>query len=502
MKKLRLQSAMLEVTANGIVITDRDGVIQWVNPSFTALTGYSADEAIGKNPRMLKSGVQDKNAYDDLWKTILSGKIWHGEIINRRKDGSLYPEEMTITPVMNETGQVTNFIAIKQDITKRKEAERILSESEMKYRTLFESSRDAIMTVFPPDWKFTSGNPATVSMFGASNEAEFTSLGPWDVSPEYQPDGQLSSVKAAKMIQTAMNKGSHFFEWTHKKINGPDFPATVLLTRIILAGSTGLQATVRDISELEQAEVENKKITQQLMQSEKMAAMGQLASGVAHEINNPLGVILGFAQGMKNRVKENDAFFLPVQSIEREAKRCRELVRELLAFARLDKLESKVCDLNGVIKDALSIVETQTKVRGVELVQNFSAEIPCLSVNSNQIQQVIINLCNNAIDAMDNGGTLTVTTRTPPSDNGDRFVEISVADTGVGIPQKRLSRIFEPFYTTKEVGKGTGLGLSLVYEIVNRHGGMIDVHSELGKGTDFVVMIPVMRSTEKDGSHA
>ena len=199
--------------------------------------------------------------------------------------------------------------------------------------------------------------------------------------------------------------------------------------------------------------MENKKITQQLMQSEKMAAMGQLASGVAHEINNPLGVILGFAQGMKNRVKENDAFFLPVQSIEREAKRCRELVRELLAFARLDKLESKVCDLNGVIKDALSIVETQTKVRGVELVQNFSAEIPCLSVNSNQIQQVIINLCNNAIDAMDNGGTLTVTTRTPPSDNGDRFVEISVADTGVGIPQKRLSRIFEPFYTPRKWAK-------------------------------------------------
>ncbi len=134
------------------------------------------------------------------------------------------------------------------------QAEAALIESEAKYKTLYESARDALMTLFPPDWKFTSGNPATVGLFGAKDEADFASRAPWEVSPEYQPDGELSSVKAKRMIGMAMEKGSHFFEWTHKKIGGPDFPATVLLTRTALGGKTGLQATVRDVSAQKRAE--------------------------------------------------------------------------------------------------------------------------------------------------------------------------------------------------------------------------------------------------------
>ncbi len=149
---------------------------------------------------------------------------------------------------------VANSVSLVLEATDRRKAELALRENEEKYRSLFESSRDAIMILSPPEWKFTACNPATVALFGARDETHFTTLGPWDVSPSIQPDGEPSVSKAPKMILQAMQEGSHFFEWTHKKIDGPDFSATVLLTRITLRGQTGLQATIRDVSEQKQAE--------------------------------------------------------------------------------------------------------------------------------------------------------------------------------------------------------------------------------------------------------
>ena len=145
-------------------------------------------------------------------------------------------------------------VGLFTDVTDRKRAEQMLRDSESRHRTLFESSSDAVMTLAPPSWKFTSCNPTTLRMFGAKDEAEFTSLGPWQLSPEVQPDGRPSAEKAKEMIETAMREGSHLFEWTHKRLNGEDFLATVLLTRMELAGQTLLQATVRDITAQKRAE--------------------------------------------------------------------------------------------------------------------------------------------------------------------------------------------------------------------------------------------------------
>jgi len=253
---------------------------------------------------------------------------------------------------------------------------------------------------------------------------------------------------------------------------------------------------------------ELKESQEKLVQTSKMAAVGQLAGGVAHEINNPMGVILGFAQLVAKDLKEDDPLYMPLKSIEREAMRCKKLVGDLLTFSRVGKTDKEEIDINELIENTLTLIGAQARVKAVEIVKEYDENLPRIMVNKNQIQQVIVNLCNNAIDAMPEGGKITIKTalKIPDVDvaaerssanNGtdkpesQKFIEITVSDTGTGMPEEVKKRIFEPFFTTKEVGKGTGLGLSLVYEIIQKHKGTIEVESEFGKGTTFKIELPV-----------
>ncbi|HAH31446.1 MAG TPA: hypothetical protein DCL44_03925 [Elusimicrobia bacterium] len=234
---------------------------------------------------------------------------------------------------------------------------------------------------------------------------------------------------------------------------------------------------------------ERKRFEAALMQSEKMSAVGQLAAGIAHEINNPLGIILGFAQSVVKRIKEGDPLTLPLKTIEREAVRCKDLVQSLLVFSRSSQNEKlEELDLNAAMEGAMALILSQTRTRNVELIRELRSGLPRINANQIHIQQVLINLANNAIDAMPEGGTLTISTSLSARQPG--HVEIRIRDTGTGIPKEIQKKIFDPFFTTKEVGKGTGLGLSLVYEIVSKHGGTVELESEEGKGTEFTVFLP------------
>jgi diguanylate cyclase (GGDEF)-like protein/PAS domain S-box-containing protein len=252
--QVRLYAKVFEHSREGITITDGKALIISVNQAFSKLTGYSEEEVKGQNPRILASGRHDDTFYKELWDEVNSTGHWQGEIWNKRKDGTVYAEWLSISRILDASGNVTNYIGIFGDITERKAAQDAIKEAENKYRTLFEGSQDALMTIDTETGLFGSGNPAALKLFGLSTQEELVKLNPADLSPLYQPDGQNSMTKSREMLDIAFNKGSHYFEWMHKRLDGYEFPTTVLLTNMEILGNKVVQATVRDITEQKKSE--------------------------------------------------------------------------------------------------------------------------------------------------------------------------------------------------------------------------------------------------------
>jgi signal transduction histidine kinase len=229
----------------------------------------------------------------------------------------------------------------------------------------------------------------------------------------------------------------------------------------------------------------------QLVQSEKLASIGQLAAGVAHEINNPLGVILGFSQVIMKRLPEDDPLRKPLSSIEREGLRCKKIIQGLLDFSRRSPQTLQPVNLNDVVEAACALSEYQISLDNINTIKGYAPNLPKILADANQLQQVFTNLVINAYHAMPQGGTLRIVTR-----GASDKVQTIISDTGVGIPPENLKSIFDPFFTTKEVGKGTGLGLSISHGIIKSHGGDIKVDSQMGVGTTFIVTLPTIQEDD------
>jgi two-component system NtrC family sensor kinase len=276
----------------------------------------------------------------------------------------------------------------------------------------------------------------------------------------------------------------------------------VAATRKVAAGDLHYTIGVRKRDEIGMLARSFNEMTQklsdaqrQVYQSQKLAAVGQLAAGVAHEINNPLTGVLSYSSFLLKRAADKPEFKEDLEVIVRETQRCRGIVKGLLDFARPSPPEKHPTDINEIVERAIRIVQTQLAAHRVEVQKTLRPDLPTVQADANQIQQIIVNLLLNADDAMGEGGG-TVTLATALKTDGDapltgaREIEISVSDTGCGIPPANLERIFEPFFSTKG-RKGTGLGLAVAWGIVEKHNGRIEVESEVGKGTTFRVLLPV-----------
>jgi len=354
-----------------VIMTDKNGIIEYVNPKFEQITGFSASETIGKNPRILKSGSMPVEVYRDLWHTILSGKTWRGELHNKKKSGELYWEYATISPMIDDDGNITNFIAVKEDITQQKTLE------------------------------------------------------------------------------------------------------------------------------------------EQLKHAQKMDAIGQLAGGIAHDFNNILGVIRG-SNHLLLQESTDPKLKRFISMIDRAIDRGTSITGRLLTFARKEESPFKNIDLVEIINDVQHTLE-HTIEKSINLNINMPAFLPPVWGNRSDVYQMFINLCINARDAIVESdrtdcGTISINASLlPPEEIFDKLhqevptdhIKIAITDTGKGIPEELRERLFEPYFTTKQVGKGTGLGLSIVYGIVKSHHGYIDVESKVGTGTTFMIYLPVSQIKEK-----
>jgi len=482
----QLRLLALDAAANAVVITDRDGLIVWVNRAFTDLTGFAPDEAVGRTPTILKSGEQEPRVYRDLWATIRAGQVWRGRLVNRRKDGSVYTEDETITPVTGAGGAITHFIAVKQDVTEYQAVRERLEARDDLFRLLLENALDVI-TILAPDGTIRYESPAVLRILGYEPH-ELEGRRAFEFMPEEDAGRAVSLL--AELHGAPGATGTFEFRFRHKDGSWRTLEAIGknMLDHPMLAG---FLVNSRDVTERRRVEDELARQQSARIQSEKLADMGTLLAGVAHELNNPLTVVSGYSSILRQTLGDGPSRER-LDRIAAAAERCVRIVRNFLALARQHPPERQKVDANRVVREAVELLAYPLRVDNVEVRLELAEDLPTLWADPHQLHQVVVNLITNAHQAM-HGSTasrrLTLRTRFKAADSR---VSLEVIDTGGGIPPEVLGRIFEPFFTTKPVGQGTGLGLPLCLGIVEGHGGTVRVDSKVGEGTTLTIELPVV----------
>jgi PAS domain S-box-containing protein len=360
-----------------------------------------------------------------------------------------------------------------------------LARSEHRYRRIFEISRDGIL-VTSPEGRIWDINPLGLAILGAGQEktavvgsqfqAYFTESQAWqDIMASIDNAGFVAS----KEVILQHRDGSHW----HALISGS-------LDRSIGGQEASIHFLVKDIEQLRQME-------KQMAQTDKLASIGELSAGIAHEINNPLGIILGYTQLLLRKETEASERQQDLKVIEKHVRSCKSIVEDLLNFARSSKPLMETADLNELIADVLQFITQHAQMEGIHVKTAYDQELPGLHIDEKKIRQVMINLLMNSFYAVGNKGRIKIHTRWRQS---AATAYIDVQDNGCGIEPRHLARIFDPFYTTKPTGQGTGLGLSVSYGIIKSHGGEISVASTPNQQTTFTVSLPQAQGGKRIGS--
>jgi nitrogen fixation negative regulator NifL len=478
---IRKVSTAVEQSPVSIVITDTQGAIEYVNPMFTTVTGYSSAEAIGQNPRILKAGFTPPEVYKTLWDTLLSGKTWRGELQNKKKNGDHFWEQASISPVKNDQGVITSFVAVKEDISERKHAEHLLQESEQRFRTIFEKAMDGIV-IISTDGQILDMNEAYAHMHGYLKEEM---LGLHLKDTDTLETSNLATERMRRMLAGEAIKVE--LGQVHK--DGHTYIAEATGSLVSIAGKTAILSFHRDISEQKRAEEEKARLQAQLLQSQKMESLGTLAGGVAHDMNNVLGAILGLASAHIGTQLYGSPLHQALDTICKATERGGKMVKSLLSFARQSPEEIQELDINALLREQVGLLERTTLAK-IQLQMDLTPDLRSIEGDSSALNNALMNLCVNAVDAMPEHGTLTLHTRNLDND----WIEVVVEDNGTGMPKEVLEKALEPFFTTKEIGKGTGLGLSMVFSTVKAHQGEMTIQSEPGRGTLVMLRFPAYKS--------
>ena len=471
---LKRHQRVVEASSDAIVITDVERRIAFANPSAIAFFGYG-DALIGM-PVSLTVPSETRDAVREREDAAIEGTPQRYEGLVLRADGQRRTVAVTTAP-LREHGVVTGIVASLRDVTEERASASALARSEARYSRLVESASDAIFTVDEAG-RFTAVNQALEHGAGLSRQALLGAplARVVDARDLAIADGLLRQTFAGERCRGSLR---------YRAADGSVREGSVITAPIyeegVISGALGI---MRDITD-------DQRLAQQLLQQEKLAAVGQLVSGVAHELNNPLAGVMAFSELLlaSGAAQDADARHA-METIHHEAMRAAKIVSHLLTFARQRPAERMEADLNAIVTDTIALRRYALGAAQIELELALDATLPRTWADPFQLQQVVLNLVGNAEQALaDWAGTRRIVIRTR---HDGEWLVVAVSDSGPGVPRDQRDRIFNPFYTTKPVGQGTGLGLSISDGIVREHGGRIRVESQPGEGATFLVELPVV----------
>ncbi|MFO7559486.1 MAG: PAS domain S-box protein [Desulfobacterales bacterium] len=462
------------------------------NPRMTEIIGYTMDEInrLGWYQTLYPDSEVRQHAIERMAKMRQGDDLFSEEWMVMAKDGNQKALFITTTVIKEDNGTIY-VLALMQDITERKRAEEALRESEEKFKILFENAPEAYY-LHDLEGNFIDGNKTAEEMLGYKKDEL---IGKNMLDADILPPNQIPTV--TRILEKGVEgKSVRFEEIQLKRKDGSLISVEVSAIPIRLKGNKIFVGIARDITD-------RKRLEGKFLQAQKMEAIGTLAGGIAHDFNNILSPLIGYAEMLKEDLAVDHPFRANAIEMLHAALRAKDLVKQILTFSRKSEFEIKPIKLQPIVEEALKLLRSSIP-KTIDIQQHIDPGCGVINADPTQIHQIVMNLATNAYHAMENtGGKLTVTLKQThieqqysayPDLLPGMYAQLTVADTGIGIESSMIDKVFDPYFTTKEKSKGTGLGLSVVHGIVKECGGDIRIYSEVGKGTDIRVYIPIIEN--------
>ncbi|HWR06809.1 PAS domain S-box protein [Sporomusa sp.] len=490
-QQLQLITTGLRSTTNAILITDRNFVIEWNNPAFNDLTQSDYQSVLKLHfPATIKLFNHAAEIFTEIQSVALTGLAYVNEFSLYKRDGSLAPFEIAVTPVKNDMEETTHFIIGFHDLTQRKQAESVLQ----RYQFLYQRTNDIIL-ISRPDGLIIEANPAAENAYGYTRGQLLTMR----ISSSFEPE-QAGSTPVHSFTPIIASPEGYLLETEHHRRDGSAFPVEVSSVCVPIEAKIVIFSTIRDITDRKQAELHKLQAKETLAQAEKLTSLGRMAASISHEINQPLNTIKVIADGIqfwqrKGIESETPALLHAIGDISIQADKIDKIIKHVRGFLHSKNSSLRVpCELNSIIDSVLNLLVTELASHNIQIQKNLVADLPPVFATPTGLEEIVINLVMNAFHALQSveQEDKQITISTSISD----CITIVVSDNGPGIADDIKDQLFEPFFSTNASGDGMGLGLAIIKSIILSYNGTIYAVNNDRGGATFRVELPIHQQNE------